>query len=894
MGNLTNKDLQRMRNLMGNKKPINENKLVSAVELIKKSANGKIYGVVRENKKYFIKESNDGSNFDFIGGVANKSKHQFESYEQAVRRLNLMLENTDVLTPDLIEEKKFVIKTKKKSEPKSDNFDFGGDTGGGDFDFGGDSEGGEETPDFSGDSEGGEETPDFDFGGGEEETDLDLGGDDELSDEDDPIKSIQKMTGKLGQKIRDTEDLSSDTMKWVAKSVLSALDLDGMDNEDKKDLIRTIKNDEVEGSDEEIDFMDDDCPGCSGSGFDDDMENCVDCGGTGSLESDMVDWNTMSPEERVEFIQTSFPGDKEKPLMDWDEEIQAGRYDDLVELDEPYRRTGESQYMLFDPDEVDAKDDNFDYELEYASDYMEDEEELYGPGDETIEQGEELLNDELPYYEDENQQDYFGNEDWMSDDEETYPYYEVGSSQLPLQDDSQTTDYMSKFAGDVKRGLSSGGRNLERHELDTHLRKIKSKLGGRTTHIDGNMVVGSFGFVKVTNKGYELHREGERFPKTFGFDELGKLKNSLSGVDYMDYMGDVRNPAPATTPSKPTTKPDVKPGKPDTDKPNPSKRPFTPPPHITPGKEPAPKAKNKWSRTKPYDEKYVDYPYEYPEGDYDYMEDDYYGGFKNKDLWYDKNDAEITPNGSEIDEFWEEKEFSDWDRFRESEYGQDKDNKWSIHPNYKEGKTWFNNYIRTHGPLTIRSRRKTDVDKTTDLFNQAYEDYMEDEDSCPTCQGSGHMKRPIGFGGSYDTPVCMDCGGTGRNQEFVGNQENISSEDEIDEPYINNPLDYRMDTTLPNNLNVKYVYKEKFNFPFPIGDVDYMDDINDISSVNKRRMNPMNPAPSTAPTKPGTKPDVKPGKPGTDKPNPSKRPFTPPPHITPGKEPSPKARNRRF
>ena len=37
------------------------------------------------------------------------------------------------------------------------------------------------------------------------------------------------MTGKLGQKIRDTEDLSSDIMKWVAKSVLSALDLDQMD-----------------------------------------------------------------------------------------------------------------------------------------------------------------------------------------------------------------------------------------------------------------------------------------------------------------------------------------------------------------------------------------------------------------------------------------------------------------------------------------------------------------------------------------------------------------------------------------------------------------------------------------------------------------------------------------
>lgn len=743
MGNLTNKDLQRMRDLMGNRKPINESKLISAVELIKKSPDGKFYGVVRENKKYFIKESTDGSNFDFIGGVANKNKHQFESYEHAVRILNLMLEDTDVLTPDIIEEKKFVIKTKKKSESKpATDFDFGGGDEGGDeapdFDFGGD-EGGDF--DFGGDSESGDEAPDFDFGdeGGDEGDSKDT----ELSDDGDPIKGIQKLTGKLGQKIRDTEDLSSDTMKWVAKSIISALDLDAMDNEDKKDIINTIKDEEVEGSDEEFDFMDDDdCVNCSGSGFDEDMEDCVDCGGTGKDgDDDMVDWSTLSPEEKFNIISVTFAGDNEKPMMDWDEEPQIGKYDDLVSQDEPYRREGESQYMLFDPEEVD---------------FMEDEEELYGPG-EPKEDGDEVLLD---------------GEDFM-DDNETYPYYEKGGE-----------DYMSKFAKDVKRGLSSGGRNLEGHELDTHLRKIKNKLGGRTTHIDNNMVVGSFGFVKVTNRGYELHKEGERFPKTFRFDELGKLKDNLSDVDYMDYMDEPRM-MPQPAPAKPTTRPETptKPGKPGTDKPSPSKRPFTPPPHITPGEEPAPKAKDKWSRTKPYDEKYVDYTYEYPEGEYDYM----------------------------------------------------------------------------------------------------------DDDNCPTCQGKGHLRRPVGFG-NHPTPSCMDCGGTGRIKDFVGDQPNISSEDELDEPYINNPFGYQTDTTLPNGLDFDYTYKEKFSFPFPIGDVDYMSDFDDTLPSNNKRFRPMNPAP--APAKPSTKPDVKPGRPDTDKPNPSKRPFTPPPHITPGEEPAPKARNR--
>lgn len=568
MSNLTNKNLQRMRELMGNKKPINESKLISAVELIKKSPDGKFYGVVRENKKYFIKESSDGSNFDFIGGVANKGKHQFESYEQAVRRLNLMVEDTDVLRPDLIEEKRFVIKSKKKSEPSSDTFDFGGSEKGGDesldFDFGGDSEGG--------DSEE-SDSLDFDFGGdseerGDDSLDIDLDSEDsdeDLSDEDDPIKGIQKMTGKLGQKIRDTEDLSSDTMKWVAKSIISALDLDAMDSEDKKDIIRAVKKDEDEGSDEEFDFMEDtDCVDCDGSGFDEDMENCVNCGGTGQVEdSDMVDWNNLSDEEKSNIVNTSIVVDEE-PMVDWDSDDQIGRFEDPARPNS-YRRDDDSQYMLFDPEEVD---------------YMSDEEE-YGPGEPTYRGNEVILDDELPYYEDEYVEEY-SNEDWMSDDE-TYPYYEANN-----RDDNE--DYMSKFAGDVKRNLRSGGRNLEVHELDTHLRKIRNKIGGRTTHIDNDMVVGDFGFIKVTNNGYELHKEGERFPRTFRFDELGKIKQALSDVDYMDYMeDDILNPAPA--PTKPSTKPDVKPGKPGTDKPSPSKRPFTPPPHITPGEEPGPKAR---------------------------------------------------------------------------------------------------------------------------------------------------------------------------------------------------------------------------------------------------------------------------------------------------------------
>ena len=54
MRNITNKELQRMKDLMGIRKPINESNVLSSTELIKEAPNGKFYGIVRENKKYFI------------------------------------------------------------------------------------------------------------------------------------------------------------------------------------------------------------------------------------------------------------------------------------------------------------------------------------------------------------------------------------------------------------------------------------------------------------------------------------------------------------------------------------------------------------------------------------------------------------------------------------------------------------------------------------------------------------------------------------------------------------------------------------------------------------------------------------------------------------------------
>jgi len=189
---MNKKLLKRMLELADIKPMIKEGKMsLSNFELVKESVNGNTYAIVRENTKYYIKSSQTKENltesdFDYLGGLANKGRKYFNSFEEATRNLNLIFEeinnhyddidNVNILESNLLDEKKYVLKLNKpkaKAEPKepmadfgsSDDFDFGGgdDTEEGDFDFGG----GDDT-----------EEGDFDFGGGDdtEEGGFDFGG----------------------------------------------------------------------------------------------------------------------------------------------------------------------------------------------------------------------------------------------------------------------------------------------------------------------------------------------------------------------------------------------------------------------------------------------------------------------------------------------------------------------------------------------------------------------------------------------------------------------------------------------------------------------------------------------------------------------------------------------
>jgi hypothetical protein len=88
-------NIEKMKSLMGRMK-INESVKPSKVELTKLGPDNKVYGIVRENHEYYIKTSDkiDGvllEDFQYIGGLPNKKQYAFESYSQALKKLNLKM-----------------------------------------------------------------------------------------------------------------------------------------------------------------------------------------------------------------------------------------------------------------------------------------------------------------------------------------------------------------------------------------------------------------------------------------------------------------------------------------------------------------------------------------------------------------------------------------------------------------------------------------------------------------------------------------------------------------------------------------------------------------------------------------------------------------------------------
>jgi len=222
----------------------------SRIEFGKTLADGNQYEIVKEKLGYVIKK-NINESLEYMDPMKNRK--YYKSYSQALKRLNLLagemnrlnenLEEVSMFT--LEEQKKFTLKLPKSEVPTpepspapeavSDDTSMDMDV---DMDMTADPESGDESMDM--DMEMDTETPDM--GAEEEEVDF---------------KVIQKLTGKLGQKIRTMNDsvgMTSEDIKYVLNSILSALDLENLDDEDKEDVIAKIEEVETDYDSTEMDL----------------------------------------------------------------------------------------------------------------------------------------------------------------------------------------------------------------------------------------------------------------------------------------------------------------------------------------------------------------------------------------------------------------------------------------------------------------------------------------------------------------------------------------------------------------------------------------------------------------------------------------------------------------
>jgi|13_taG_2_1085334.scaffolds.fasta_scaffold53693_1 hypothetical protein len=297
---------------MNTKSTINEGQSTKSVEFIKESSNG-VYGIVKEKEGYFVKKGLTEGSLDYIGGIFMKNKNKFRSYSEALRRLELISGQES-----LNEAKKYVLKT-KDSAPVADAPV-------------------EDVPaepvaDAPVDDAPIDDLPPADSGMEDEipsdEPAIEPEGEEE-GKRSDYMAEIQKFSGKLGQSLRDVkEKMESDDIKYVINMVLSAVNIDALDEEDREEIAERFENKD-EFSDEEgmddipsEDSMDDEVPN---EPSDEELDEIMD-----KLES-FIDTDTIVDEDEIP------EGD-----LPESEKVEEKRIEDIADLSVRHEEVSEME-----------------------------------------------------------------------------------------------------------------------------------------------------------------------------------------------------------------------------------------------------------------------------------------------------------------------------------------------------------------------------------------------------------------------------------------------------------------------------------------------------------------------------------------------------------------------
>jgi hypothetical protein len=210
----------------------NNSRSSSKPELVKESKNGGVYGVVKEKDGYYVKRGLNESSLDYIGGMFMKNKNKFSSYAEAFKRLELLKGQEE-----LQEATKYVLKQNKPqqeapmAEPSMDLPPAPAPDASGDV------------PPPAADTSAPMDAP-ADVPSAED-------GEEDMNKRSSYMAEAQKYAGKLGQELRDLHDkMESDDIKYILNMVISAVDLDKLDDEDIEDIAKKFEREDEVGAEE--------------------------------------------------------------------------------------------------------------------------------------------------------------------------------------------------------------------------------------------------------------------------------------------------------------------------------------------------------------------------------------------------------------------------------------------------------------------------------------------------------------------------------------------------------------------------------------------------------------------------------------------------------------------
>jgi hypothetical protein len=219
----------------------NKKSSINKPELVKESTTGGVFGIVKEKDGYFVKRGLNESSLDYIGGIFMRNKNKFSSYAEAYKRLDLLKGQEE-----LQEATKYVLKPtapKQEAPAAEPSLDAPAPDAGMDV----------PSPDGVADAPTPEASADAPSGDmGVDTSSPDAGMDGELDANGEPKRSdymaeIQKYAGKLGQELRDQhQKMESDDIKYVLNMVISACDLDKLDDEDIEEIGKKFEREEDE------------------------------------------------------------------------------------------------------------------------------------------------------------------------------------------------------------------------------------------------------------------------------------------------------------------------------------------------------------------------------------------------------------------------------------------------------------------------------------------------------------------------------------------------------------------------------------------------------------------------------------------------------------------------